>query len=618
MKGGSYNLGMRVQPSTRPGYAPLRPMLVALLLGATASPCAWGEVADAASDRLVRPGGPAVEGRLRLDPGSGFRFVAIPDGGAPEQGMAVAPGGVIEFRPTAATGASVPPMFQVAMGESGRFSGTLTAISEGSVTLGVPWQPAPVAVRRPGVQSLVQRLGEVGVLADGFDALDPAWVAVGGPRATVEGGETAVLLPAGGASIGRRFEDPLAAGRVDLSFRDDGVVRPGRAWTLELTFRAPGGPARLRVLLGWAEESLAVETPEGPALAVQRLARADGWRRATVRFGGGRTEVAVDGKELAHGRSPDGPLESIRIVTDGDDADGDGGGLVGAVQVVRYISVPSGLEVDPGQDEARLVVGDQLFGTILRGDRAGVEMIVDDRPAVIAWKELAGVYFRRDPAAGSPVAGALARVEWFASDEPDTEPDFAEGAVVALTDESLTLATPYAGMLTIPRTRLVRLRVQDPGVRLVIDPCSHHLGDEISGPTPALDPPMYEGGVLERPFDVPADAVAAGPAAFVLDVVGVVGEATGLMFSDQVRRGELKTYVALDGTRIDYLNRHVDDSNETPRRIRIPIPAEALRPGPHVLRIEQTGDARDPTAFDDLGILGVAVEFSASAPAPRP
>ncbi len=93
-------------------------------------------------------------------------------------------------------------------------------------------------------------------------------------------------------------------------------------------------------------------------------------------------------------------------------------------------------------------------------------------------------------------------------------------------------------------------------------------------------------------------------------MVGVVGEATGLMFSDQVRRGELKTYLALDGKRIDYINRYIDDANETPRRIRVPVPAEALKPGRHVLRLEQTGDARDPAAFDDLGVLGVAVEFS--------
>lgn len=595
---------MRVQPPTRPGLA----LIVALTLGAAAPHGARG--GSPGPDRLAPPGGPAVEGRLRLDPSAGLLF-------EPESGgaMRATPGAVVEFAPSPATGAAVPPMFRAAMGESGRISGSLTAIAEGSVSLAAPWQAAPVVVRRPGVQSLVQRLGEVRILADDFDAIDPAWAVVGGPRAAVEGGETAVLLPPGGSSIERRFEEPVDAGRVDLSFRDDGRVHPGRSWTLALTFRAPGGPATVRVLLGWAEESLAVESPDGPTLVVQRLARAEGWRRATVRFDARRTEVAVDGQDLAHGAGPEGPLESIRVAVEGEGDDGPAG-LVGAVQVVRFASVPSGLEVDPSQDEARLVVGDQLFGTVLRGDRDRVEMTVDDRPVAIAWKDLAGLRFRRDPAAGAAVAGSLARVEWDAGDGPGGEPDFAEGAVSALTDEALTLETPYAGALTIPRDRLARLRVLEPGLRLVIDPCSHHLGDEISETPPVLDPPTDEGGVLERAFEVPADAPAVGPASIVLDVVGVVGEATGLMFSDLVRRGELKTYVAIDGRRIDYINRHIDDANETPRRIRIPVPADALRPGRHVLRLEQTGDARDPTAFDDLGVLGVAVEFS--PPAPRP
>ena len=51
---------------------------------------------------------------------------------------------------------------------------------------------------------------------------------------------------------------------------------------------------------------------------------------------------------------------------------------------------------------------------------------------------------------------------------------------------------------------------------------------------------------------------AAGPAFVVLDVLGVVGEATGLPFAEYIQRGELKTYVVLDGRRIDYINRYVN------------------------------------------------------------
>ena len=102
-----------------------------------------------------------------------------------------------------------------------------------------------------------------------------------------------------------------------------------------------------------------------------------------------------------------------------------------------------------------------------------------------------------------------------------------------------------------------------------------------------------------------------------LGLCKIVGEAAGLPFSEFIRRGELKTYLAIDGRRIDDLNRFVDSPNETVLRIRVPIPADLVRPGRHVLRIEQTGSAEDPHEFDDLGVLGVAVEFAAPI-IPRP
>ncbi|AMV38065.1 hypothetical protein [Planctomyces sp. SH-PL62] len=605
---------MRAHPEAQIGLASLRPLVLALwTLGAAGFAPPRASADD--PDRLGRPGGPRIEGKLRFDPEAGFRFETAGEPGSPAQAQPVGPGGVVEFAPGPAAPAEIPPLFQVGLGESGRISGALGAVTEDSVTLAVPWRPEAVSIRRPGAQWVVQRLGEARILAEGFDALDAsAWNVEGKPLVVVENGESALRLPAGGASIARRFDEPLEAGRVELTFRDDGAIRPDRRWTLELTFRAPGGPASLRVLLGWSEESLAVETPQGPSLAVQRLVRTDAWRRLTVRFGDDRTEVSVDGKDLAHGRGPAGPLESIRIATAGETDDDGPGGDVGAIQVARFARVPSSLEIDPTQDEARLVIGDQFFGAIRRGDRDRVSMLVDDRPIELDWGHLAGLYFRRAPAPGAPVAGALARVEWRAGgDDPDAPPDFAEGAVAALSDAALTLETPYAGSLAIPRDRLVRLLVLEPGLRLVLDPCSHHLGDEVSTTPPLLDPPSPEGGVLERPFEVPADAIDSGPAFAVLDVVGVVGEATGLPFSDYIRRGQLKTYLAINGRRVDYLNRHISGLNEAPERIRLPIPADALRPGANVLRIEQTGIEGNPDWYDDLGILGVAVEFS---PAP--
>ena len=80
--------------------------------------------------------------------------------------------------------------------------------------------------------------------------------------------------------------------------------------------------------------------------------------------------------------------------------------------------------------------------------------------------------------------------------------DFAEGAIVSLSDQVSTLATPYSGELSIPRELIRKLIVFGEGRRLVIDPAAHHLGDEVSLSAPVLDPPQPEGDVLERTFEL--------------------------------------------------------------------------------------------------------------------
>src|SRR5206468_1261196 len=122
-------------------------------------------------------------------------------------------------------------------------------------------------------------------------------------------------LPAEGAALTHNLDEPLATGRLDLACFDDGAVVAGRQCVLEPAFRGPADRSVLRVILGWSEERLAVDSHSGPALAVHRLARTPGWRRISLRFGPDQTEIAVDGKELAHGKGPEGPLIAIRLAT---------------------------------------------------------------------------------------------------------------------------------------------------------------------------------------------------------------------------------------------------------------------------------------------------------------
>jgi hypothetical protein len=154
------------------------------------------------------------------------------------------------------------------------------------------------------------------------------------------------------------------------------------------------------------------------------------------------------------------------------------------------------------------------------------------------------------------------------------------------------------------------------GRRILIDPTPHHLGDEVSDKPPRLDPPRPEGGVLEREFNL--EAAPAGPAELVLDVVQVVGLAGTPIFSNLVRDGSLRTKVSINGREFDFLNRAIAGRNETPERIRLPIPAGLLVAGPNRLRIVQTGTATDPNYFDDLGVLGIALEFPDARPPATP
>jgi hypothetical protein len=453
-------------------------------------------------------------------------------------------------------------------------------------------------------------------MVDGFEALETArWSKSGKPELVDEPhliDRHSLRLPAGGTSLDHRPEEPLATGRLDLAFFDDGTVAAGAHWFIEPAFKGPSGDSVVRIVLGWSEESLAVESPSGPALAVQRLARAPGWHRFTLLFGPDQTEISVDGKVLAHGKGPEGPLARIRLATSGVPQGSPPKGLSGHfddLRLIRFAEPPANLEVDITQDEARLVVGDQLFGEIRQADSERVVMTVDGKPVALPWSDVSGLHFRRQPAQSTPIEGLLVRLDWrSAPGESPADLDFAEGVLSALSDRTVTLATPYAGVLQIPRDYLRKLVVLGPGRWIVIDPATHHLGDELSVTAPLLDPPQPEGKVLERTIELAA--VPSEPAFLVLDVVQVVGESNDPYFSQRVRDGELRTWIVVNGRRIDYLNRHIKTRNLTPERATIPIPAGLLHPGKNTIRLELTGMAGKDEQLDDFGVLQLALEFA--------
>lgn len=591
-------------------------MMTAPLLIVLALPALLGadEPNSPRKETLEIPDTPARTGRLDGDT-RGFRFV-LPGETKP---IALEPGMTIKATgqgPAAVTGT---PPFRVDLGLGQRLSGRLVAIDEQAVRLADVAGEGTVAIVRAGVEAVIQRPGESLVLQEGFETIDDGrWTVLGMPEIDAEprlAGEHSLRIPAGGTALTHRLSQPFASGRLEVAFHDPGTVQAGRQWFVDLTFRGPGGNETVRTILGWAEESLGVESPTGPALAVQRLARRPGWHRLMVKFRPESTEIAVDGDELAHGKGFSGPLTEVRLASYGKGDPADPANPVchlDDLRLVKFAEPAGSLEADVTQDEVRLTSGDQAFGSVIGADDQKIRLLIDGHEVALPWGEASGIHFRRVSVPGAAVSGLLVRAEWQAGPGNDRrDGNVLEGALVGLTDRILSLATAYAGTVAIPRSRLTALAVVGRGTRIELDPKAHHLGDENSTTPPILDPPQPEGPVLERAFEL--RAVPEGQPTLVIDAVHVVGEAPDLPFAEEVRKGDLRTNLRINGEPFDYLNHHITTRNETPERVRAAIPRALLKPGKNVVRLEQTGRANDPNFLDDLGILGIAVEFAPPA-----
>ncbi len=554
--------------------------------------------------------GTKVAGRLVGDRTSGFGFV--PDGGGDR--IAWDRFSLIRIEPPIASGASTPAPFQVHLGVGHRLSGRLIRLDDSGVTLDPGLDRKPWKISRAGISALVQRPGEVQTLSDGFETLDPArWSQTGSPELRADrklAGERALNLPAGSSSITTRLPEPLTSGRVELAFWDDAARIPGQRWYVDLTFRKPDSElATLRIVAGWAEETLAVETPSGPSMTVQPLVRKSGWRRLSVRFEPERASIGIDGDNLAHGRGLGGPLVEARIATETLGAAQAPPGLAAVVDEFRIVRLvePSGrFEVDPSQDEVRLATGDQLFGVVESADGESIRLRFDGKPARTTWADASGIYTKRSAGASAMRDGFWAEVEWKTAPGDDPRDlDRVEGVVSALDDTTLTLDIPYAGRITIPRSSVTQIAPRGRGARMVVDSRARHLGDRNST---TLEPPQAEATPVEIRFKTATNP--AGPASLLIDAVEVIGEEGTETYSAMVKAGELRTSLTLNGQKIGDLNTFVSVRTEAPNRLRVPIPAGVLKVGENTLRIDQIGTKSEPKLRDNLGITRIAVEFS--------
>lgn len=511
------------------------------------------------------------------------------------------------------------PPFQVLLGADGRISGRLAALDVREIRLAEGPGSRPLAIPRGGARALIQRPGEVRALRDDFETIDPSrWsVRVGDPTLADSPrlvGDHSLRLPAGGAAVTCRLDDPIGSGRLEVAYHDTGAQVAGQRWFVDLTFRGPDSElASIRAIPGWVEETLSVESPKGPRLPVQRLLRRPGWHRLIIRFGPEETELTIDGAELAHGPGLGLPLVEVRLGTEslaGASPPRDLAVHLDDLSLARFAEPVGRLEVEPSLDEVRFITGDQLFGRVVAADGEGVMFEADGPRTTLTWSEVSGLFFRRGGAMSGPIDGQLARVEWAPGPGREARDlDRVEGALVAAGDAEVVLDVPYLGRLAVPRGRLVRLTPLNRARRVVLDPSPRHLGDRLS---PDLDPPQPEPEPVTVSFAL--ETVPEGPAWLCLDVVGVLGESGDPEYSELVKEGQLRTRLLLNGARLDDLNRFITAPNVQPERIRVPVPPGALKVGANVLRFEQNGTATDPDKRDNLGVLGVALE---TAPMPQ-
>jgi hypothetical protein len=580
---------------------------------------ARGQRAESKAETLTVDEQRPVRGRLVGLARGELAFLSEHDG----KPRALERGAVVTFAPADGEPAAASAPFHVLLGAGGRLSGRLLEVTASEIRFAEGPSDKPFTVARGGAVAVVQRPGEALVVFEPFDTLlGRGWSLTG--EAEIDADERAsasksLKLPSHGASVTLKLPEPIGSGRFEVSYYDGEEVVAGCRQLVDLSFRLPSHElAPIRVILGWNDETLAVESPQGPALAVQRLSRRKGWHRLGIQFGPERLDIQVDNEVLAHGNGPTGPLSEIRLATEvlrNGKPSSNQNARFDDLQLVRIASPPGRLNVDPSQDEARMITGDQTFGWVVKADAKRVILEQDNKEIPLPWSEVAGIYFRRRAETAAPIDGTLVRAEWKSKAPPQRrESDLIEGALVGVTDSELTFAVPYAGLVVVPRDRMIRVEVIGRGRHLVIDPHAHHLGDRIVSD---LDPAQPEGGAYELEFNL--RQVPEAPATLVLDVVQVVGEA-GDAFSPQVKNGELVTRVLLNGKAFDTLNRHIRTKNDTPERIRLSIPAGALRAGKNLLRFEQEGTKMDPAKRDNLGLQGIAVDFelSRSAGTTRP
>ena len=592
-------------------------LMLALSLTAQAQPQRKEYATMPQADRL--------EGRLEGDAASGLRFTIKGQPPIPLERI-----GSIRFESADAAGAetgagaAATPPFQARLTLDQKLSGRLMSLDERELTMDLGDPAHPIRIGRSGLLRLTQQPGEALVFEDGFEALDSLrWTLKGKAEATKDAaltGSSSLRLEGSEGSASFNMAEAIAAGRLELGFRDDDPQASQRSCRLILNFRGSpkSDPSSIAIVLAGPEAELGVESKNGPSLAVQRLRRAPGWRRLTAEFGADRTVIAIDGKELAFGGGVTGPLTEIRATFEPNSSASASKPPVAFrlddLRLVKFAEPSASIEIDPDQDQIRLISGDQIFGAVTAADARGLMIAANGKTASFPWSEVAEIGFRRAVAPSRPLEGLWVQIERDA--RPHSDPnadgrdwDRVEGVLLSVTDQTLVLDLPFttsAPALILPRAQVRSLRPLGRAWRWVLDRHPRHIGNDLR---PDYDPPMPQGKTADFAFTLDPDFKVNEPIRLVIDSQGVESETKG-EFSDLVRDKGMRANVLVNGKPLDYLNRHIvtDPSADAVDHVRLTIPGGWLKPGENQIRIDQTSVSDNPTNIDDWLLLRIALE----------
>jgi hypothetical protein len=526
------------------------------------------------ADEALWKDGRRTAGALRAEPDGRLRF-------AKESGADLPLADIqdVRFPMARAHPTLIGAPLRVQLSNSQFVTGELLELSQKSIKLRTSWSAA-LQLPRSAVDGLTHLPGFITIFSEDFESDRERLALTGSPALDDKhctSARRSLRLDAAGQSASYTLPARPIAGRVGVNFCP--LNKPsGARWLVEADF---GGKRPARIVLA-GEESYAVESEL--AGETRPLPQGAGWHRLSLRFCPDYLLVGVDDRLLFESAKGPGKLRQVRIAcaADGSDKSIQGAVLFDDLAIAKAVDKLRHESGDPNQDELWLVGGDQLFGSVPRGNRYTVEINGSFGKRSLPWSELRGLFPKSEAPEPRTSDGQHVRV-WLTNGFP--EADELEGVLRSLDDRKLVFRHVLLGDLSFDRSRLHRLRPLVLGQRIELDNARHHLGDA-SRPVPGLAPPRPEGPALRRPFRL--DAIPA-TARLAVTVHHLKGPVDGI--GPALQRGELRTEVFVNERRIDYLNRRVDRAVKETQRLEIALPTSALRIGENVVELRQTPEA---------------------------